>query len=93
MLAIISLETLGCYLIALSMTTMLVFLYFKMQPPKQFFRQCRGRGVLIVIAHPDDECMFFAPTILQLNRISQVYILCLSTGRSSVVYRVYLQLI
>jgi len=39
--------------------------------------------VVFVIAHPDDEVMFFSPTIL--NHVSdankyEVYILCLSTG-------------
>ena len=32
---------------------------------------------LLVIAHPDDETMFFAPT---LNLSDQLYILCLSNG-------------
>lgn len=41
--------------------------------------------VLIVISHPDDEIMFFTPTLIYLNesikRIrSEVFILCLSTG-------------
>ncbi|XP_015907264.2 N-acetylglucosaminyl-phosphatidylinositol de-N-acetylase isoform X1 [Parasteatoda tepidariorum] len=37
--------------------------------------------VLFVIAHPDDECMFFAPTILSiLRRNFEVYVLCLSSG-------------
>ncbi|KAI8872682.1 LmbE-like protein [Ramicandelaber brevisporus] len=38
--------------------------------------------VLLVIAHPDDECMFFAPTIVNLARRRQdeVHVLCLSTG-------------
>ncbi|KAI7872542.1 N-acetylglucosaminylphosphatidylinositol deacetylase [Spinellus fusiger] len=39
--------------------------------------------VLLVIAHPDDECMFFGPV---LSRLSQarvpVYVLCLSTGNA-----------
>eukprot|EP00964_Phaeocystis_antarctica_P156762 scaffold126604_cov33-Phaeocystis_antarctica.AAC.1 len=26
-----------------------------------------GSGALLVIAHPDDECMFFAPTLLGLQ--------------------------
>lgn len=45
------------------------------------FRQCKR--VLIVTAHPDDECMFFGPTILSLTRRQpncQVYLLCLSKG-------------
>mmetsp|Transcript_19063 Transcript_19063/g.53353 ORF Transcript_19063/g.53353 Transcript_19063/m.53353 type:complete len:272 (+) Transcript_19063:100-915(+) len=39
--------------------------------------------VLLVIAHPDDESMFFAPTVLSL-RAAQVpiFILCLSTGNA-----------
>ncbi len=34
-------------------------------------------AVLLVIAHPDDESMFFVPTILLQSNIS---ILCLSNG-------------
>lgn len=41
------------------------------------------RRILLLTAHPDDECMFFAPTILQLvASSSDVYSLCLSTGDS-----------
>jgi len=38
--------------------------------------------VLLVIAHPDDESMFFVPTILTLTDQpdSSLYVLCLSTG-------------
>lgn len=37
--------------------------------------------ILLVIAHPDDECMFFAPTILNLLKEGYtVYLLCLSAG-------------
>ncbi|XP_070699554.1 N-acetylglucosaminyl-phosphatidylinositol de-N-acetylase [Pempheris klunzingeri] len=36
---------------------------------------------LVVTAHPDDECMFFAPTIIQLVELNAtVHLLCLSTG-------------
>lgn len=39
-------------------------------------------NILLIIAHPDDECMFFSPTILSLTKSSQhnVYLLCLSEG-------------
>lgn len=42
----------------------------------------RNRRILVVIAHPDDECMFFAPTILSLRQCGQynLYLLCLSSG-------------
>ncbi|XP_028452144.1 N-acetylglucosaminyl-phosphatidylinositol de-N-acetylase isoform X1 [Perca flavescens] len=36
---------------------------------------------LIVTAHPDDECMFFAPTIIRLVELNaSVHLLCLSEG-------------
>lgn len=41
------------------------------------------RRVLLVTAHPDDESMFFGPTLLALarrRRRCQVYVLCLSNG-------------
>ncbi|KAK2816278.1 hypothetical protein Q7C36_022549 [Tachysurus vachellii] len=37
--------------------------------------------VLFVTAHPDDECMFFAPAIIKLTELNAtVYLLCLSSG-------------
>lgn len=39
--------------------------------------------VLLVTAHPDDECMFFAPAVLKLTESrAAVYLLCLSSGTS-----------
>ncbi|XP_061596079.1 N-acetylglucosaminyl-phosphatidylinositol de-N-acetylase [Cololabis saira] len=36
---------------------------------------------LVVTAHPDDECMFFAPTIIRLVELNVcVHLLCLSEG-------------
>nr|XP_043613050.1 probable N-acetylglucosaminyl-phosphatidylinositol de-N-acetylase isoform X2 [Erigeron canadensis] len=41
------------------------------------------RNVLLVIAHPDDESMFFSPTINQLTLAGHnVHILCMSTGNA-----------
>jgi LmbE family N-acetylglucosaminyl deacetylase len=43
-----------------------------------------AQGVLLVIAHPDDESMFFAPTLHVLQRQgAAVRILCLSNGEQS----------
>jgi len=45
------------------------------------FPEKKGREVLLVTAHPDDECMFFAPTILTLREQgTPVHLLCLSRG-------------
>lgn len=39
------------------------------------------RNALIVTAHPDDECMFFGPTIRALSSSKhRLHVLCLSTG-------------
>lgn len=40
------------------------------------------KRVLFVVAHPDDECMFFGPTIIKhtSRHDCQVYLLCLSKG-------------
>lgn len=43
----------------------------------------RNKRICLLIAHPDDEAMFFAPTVLALTRPetgNMVKILCLSTG-------------
>nr|KAF6458135.1 phosphatidylinositol glycan anchor biosynthesis class L [Rousettus aegyptiacus] len=40
-----------------------------------------GSRTLMVIAHPDDEAMFFAPTVLGLARLRhRVFLLCFSAG-------------
>ena len=38
-----------------------------------------GNRILVVTAHPDDECMFFGPTLLALSH-KNVTVACLSTG-------------
>lgn len=43
----------------------------------------RNKRICLLIAHPDDEAMFFAPTVLALTRPelgNHVKILCLSSG-------------
>jgi N-acetylglucosaminylphosphatidylinositol deacetylase len=48
------------------------------------FPTLQNKRVLLLIAHPDDEAMFFAPTLLALTRPengNHVKILCLSNGK------------
>lgn len=45
----------------------------------------RGKRICLLIAHPDDEAMFFAPTVLALTKPhlgNHVKILCLSSGNA-----------
>lgn len=47
------------------------------------FPTLTGKRICLVIAHPDDEAMFFAPTIRHLTRPelgNQIVILCFSSG-------------
>lgn len=47
------------------------------------FPQLRNKRICLLIAHPDDEAMFFSPTLLALtdpNLGNHVKLLCLSTG-------------
>lgn len=47
-------------------------------------REINGDDIsaLLVTAHPDDECMFFAPTIIRLVELkANVHLLCLSEGK------------
>ena len=49
------------------------------------FPTLRNKRVCLLIAHPDDEAMFFAPTVLALARAetgNHVKILCLSSGNA-----------
>jgi N-acetylglucosaminylphosphatidylinositol deacetylase len=44
----------------------------------------RARNILVTVAHPDDECLFFSPAVLALgqriDRGSSISILVLSSG-------------
>ena len=49
--------------------------------------RCMGKRPLLLTAHPDDECMFFAPTILALQEAPllhppKLHSLCLSVGNA-----------
>lgn len=40
----------------------------------------RGKRITLLIAHPDDEAMFFSPTLLSLAPHNDISVLCLSSG-------------
>jgi N-acetylglucosaminylphosphatidylinositol deacetylase len=41
-----------------------------------------AKRVLLVTCHPDDECMFFGPTVLSMtkNPAVSLFVLCMSSG-------------
>lgn len=59
----------------------LVYRRYARKLPTRIRGALGAKRVLLVIAHPDDECMFFGPTIFRLcEQGADVYILCLSMG-------------
>ena len=61
----------------------MVLWYYTAAVAQSRFPTLRDKAILLLIAHPDDEAMFFAPTLLALTRPelgNLVKILCLSSG-------------
>jgi hypothetical protein len=57
--------------------------YYTVGVAKSRFPKLRNKRICLLIAHPDDEAMFFAPTVLALTDPSlgnHMKILCLSSG-------------
>ncbi|CAJ0963955.1 unnamed protein product, partial [Mesorhabditis belari] len=67
-----------CFLAAISLLFVFIIRQFWFNRP---FPTSLPAKVLLVIAHPDDETMFFAPTITELTKQGhRVFLLCTSTG-------------
>lgn len=70
-------------LVASNIFVFLFVIYFKKlnSQPEQIEKKFSKKKFGLIIAHPDDESMFFAPTITSLRENSnEVHLLCLSTG-------------
>ncbi|XP_050251814.1 uncharacterized protein LOC126698550 isoform X1 [Quercus robur] len=72
-------------LVVLWVASLCKILYTSSSPSRNSFLTTGGafqkRNVLLVVAHPDDESMFFSPTISYITaRGHNLHILCLSIG-------------
>ncbi|KAI7874017.1 pigL-like protein [Lichtheimia hyalospora FSU 10163] len=66
----------------LALTTFFLYAYHVLAGFQQR-QQIATRNALILTAHPDDECMFFGPTIRALSSSKhRLHVLCLSTGNA-----------
>ena len=57
------------------------------QMTKSRFPTLRNKRICLLIAHPDDEAMFFSPALLALTAPelgNHLKILCLSSGTSAI---------
>ena len=60
--------------------------FYTLLAQRNLFPKLRNKRICLLTAHPDDEAMFFAPTVLALTDPSlgnHVKILCLSSGMST----------
>jgi len=54
-----------------------------MKEIKSKYEENKSKTVLFITAHPDDEAMFFVPTIISLKEHGyKMHLLCLSNGIS-----------
>jgi hypothetical protein len=74
---------------ALAVAIAAVFLFWTISstssPFTRSFPKLRNKRICLLIAHPDDEAMFFSPTVLALTKPelgNHLKILCFSTGTS-----------
>lgn len=65
----------------------LIFITAIMFSSENFAKEIRGKKILLVTAHPDDEVMFFTP-FLNYFRGENITLLCLSNGNSAGLGRV-----
>jgi len=77
-------EELTVLLFAIFIACLLFYLVFSGVQSYQSVKELQGaKRVLIITSHPDDEVMFFGPTILGLVRRCEVFLLCMSPGREA----------
>jgi N-acetylglucosaminylphosphatidylinositol deacetylase len=72
------------YILAICLPILAVIAILKFKGMSRWPAHTNLRKALLVIAHPDDEAMFFVPSIQALvNGGVEVGILCLSVGQSA----------
>lgn len=71
----------GVWVLGYLLVCCVVYRRYARRLPTRTRGSLRAKRVLIVVAHPDDECMFFGPTIFRLcEQGADVHLLCLSNG-------------
>ncbi|KAM0682191.1 hypothetical protein MDAP_002420 [Mitosporidium daphniae] len=65
------------------MLAALILLVFCVKARNGIVDLWRDKSILLVIAHPDDEVLFFGPTLVRGSKIANFHILCLTSGDSA----------
>lgn len=48
----------------------------------KYMAEHKGKDILVVTAHPDDECMFFSPAVVTATKTAKMHLLCLTSGNA-----------
>lgn len=77
-----TLEHLILFFLVYFATCVLLYVFIVAWKTFPYTKSINCKRVLFITSHPDDEVMFFGPTILHLMKQPdvQVYLICLSTG-------------
>jgi N-acetylglucosaminylphosphatidylinositol deacetylase len=73
------LQFLNIYIV-LTVIVYIVHLLYQKWTTNDGSKNAKLINVCLVIAHPDDECMFFGPTLINMSKSCNIYILCLTKG-------------
>lgn len=78
--------------LAIALVSVLVVLLARWTGGKRSLKVDGQGRVLLITAHPDDECMFFAPAIITLTQANvEIFLLCLSEGHFYNTVNIYMQ--
>ena len=81
---ILSLAGAACTVLLATWLTCYLYFRYKCQNQQGLLPGVpKGAKILLLTAHPDDEAMFFVPTIAALRQNYEWHVLCLSTGTVS----------
>ncbi|KAF9261669.1 N-acetylglucosaminylphosphatidylinositoldeacety la se [Marasmius fiardii PR-910] len=64
------------------LSVIVAILYSSATSQSTFYDGSNRRNILLLTAHPDDECLFFSPTLLALRGDAELFSMCVSTGNS-----------
>ncbi|KAL2633359.1 hypothetical protein R1flu_004838 [Riccia fluitans] len=72
---------------AMGMMCLILFPHYLLKPlpsSTSGINEQKVKRYLLLVAHPDDECMFFGPTLLSLSMLGgcEFHVLCISNGNA-----------
>lgn len=60
--------------------TLLIYLIYIFYVSSSRRSTLTGRNICLLVAHPDDEAMFFGPVVRSLSSTNRMHVLCMTQG-------------